>query len=141
MVLSFIKIRLHSFSPIMEELGEVNDSVNILHILLPHLILTLKYQSPYIIFVLIFKTREVRTFPGGKISTVNSGSASSIPGWGVKIPQAWQPKAKMQNRNNTVANSVRALKMAHIKNSLKRKVKYNYFKSEILNLVLYIMKH
>ena len=54
MALSFIKISLHSFSPIMEELGEVNDSVNILHILLPHLILTLKYQSPYIIFVLIF---------------------------------------------------------------------------------------
>ena len=78
MVLSFIKIRLHSFSSIMEELGEVNDSVNILHILLPHLILTLKYQSPYIIFVLIFKTREVRTFPGGKISTANAGSASSI---------------------------------------------------------------
>ena len=99
MVLSFIKIRLHSFSPIMEELGEVKDSVNILHILLPHLILTLKYQSPYIIFVLILKTREVRTFPGGNISTVNAGSASSIPGWGVKIPQAWQPKTKMQNRN------------------------------------------
>ena len=58
MALSFIKIRLHSFSPIMEELGEVNDSVNILHILLPHLILTLKYQSPYIIFVLIKKKRR-----------------------------------------------------------------------------------
>lgn len=115
MVLSFIKIRLHSFSPIMEELGEVNDSVNILHILLPHLILTLKYQSPYIIFVLILKTREVRACPGGKISTFHAGSASSIPGWGVKIPQASQPKTKMQNRDNIVANSVRALKVAHIK--------------------------
>ena len=114
MVLSFIKIRLHSFSSVMEELGEVNDSVNILRILLPHLILTLKYQSPYIIFVLILKTREVRACPGGKISTFHAGSASSIPGWGVKIPQASQPKTKMQNRDNIVANSVRALKVAHI---------------------------
>ena len=115
MVLSFIKIRLHSFSSVMEELGEVNDSVNILRILLPHLILTLKYQGPYIIFVLILKTREVRACPGGKISTFHAGSASSIPGWGVKIPQASQPKTKMQNRDNIVANSVRALKVAHIK--------------------------
>ena len=92
MVLSFIKIRLHSFSSVMEELGEVNDSVNILRILLPHLILTLKYQGPYIIFVLILKTREVRACPGGKISTFHAGSASSIPGWGVKIPQASRPK-------------------------------------------------
>ena len=42
-----------------------------------------------------------------------------IPGQGTKIPHAsWSIK---QNRSNIVTNSIKTLKMAHIKKALKKK--------------------
>lgn len=61
MVLSFIKIRVYSFSTMIAELGKVDDTVNILHI--PHLILTFKIKTRYH-FCLNFKNKgsEIKLF-------------------------------------------------------------------------------
>ena len=62
----------------------------------------------------------LRDFPGGpvvKTSPSNTGAVGSIPDWGAKISHASQWK----NRTvNVVTNSVRTLKMVHVK---KKKAK------------------
>ena len=56
----------------------------------------------------------VKTLPS------NPGGASSIPGQGVRIPHALQPKQnKAKNRGNIIMNSIKTLKMVHIKKKKK----------------------
>ena len=44
----------------------------------------------------------------------------SIPGREVKIPRASWPKTQnIDNRSNTVTNSIKTLKMVHVKNKKK----------------------
>lgn len=58
-------------------------------------------------------------FPGGqvvKILPFNAGGAGSIPDQGDKIPHISRPKNKeTQNGNNIVKNSIKVLKVVHIK--------------------------
>ena len=49
----------------------------------------------------------------------NAGGAGSIPGRGVGSHMPCGQK--IENRNNNVTNSIKTLKMVHIKNSLKKK--------------------
>ena len=58
-----------------------------------------------------------RDFPGGSVvKTSMKGDIGWIPSWGTKIPHAsWPKKNKTQNRNIIVTNSIKTLKMAHIK--------------------------
>ena len=57
----------------------------------------------------------VKTLPS------NPGGASSIPGQGVRIPLALQPEQnKAKNRGNIITNSIKTLKMVHIKKKKKR---------------------
>ena len=56
----------------------------------------------------------VRTLPS------NSGSKGSIPGKGAKIHHASQPKNKTES--NIVTNSIKNLKMVHIKNKKSLKI-------------------
>ena len=59
-------------------------------------------------------------FAGGPVVKTlpsNAGGAGSIPGWGAKIPQASRPKNKIKNRSRIVANSIKTLKIVHIKKS------------------------
>ena len=63
----------------------------------------------------ISKTKP-RDFPGSpvvKTSPSNTGGADSIPGRGAKIPHASRPRN--QNRSNIVTNSIKTLKMVHVK--------------------------
>ena len=56
----------------------------------------------------------VKTLPS------NPGGASSIPGQGVRIPLALQPEQnKAKNRGNIITNSIKTLKMVHIKKKKK----------------------
>ena len=60
--------------------------------------------------------------PVVKTSPSNAGVMDSIPGQGAKIPHASQPKDQnIKNRSNVVTNSVKSLKMVHIKNILTKK--------------------
>ena len=73
-----------------------------------------------------------RNFPGGpvvKTSPSNVGSAGSIPGWGAKIPHALRPKYQKnpQNRSNIVTNSIKTLKMVHVKNKKKSKKEKRFY--------------
>ena len=53
----------------------------------------------------------VKTLP------LDSGGMSSVPGWGTKIPHAsW---SKDQNRSIIITNSLKTLKMVHIKKKKK----------------------
>ena len=52
-----------------------------------------------------------------KTSPSNVEGMGSIPGGGAKIPHASQPKN--QNRSNVVTNSIKTLKMVHIKKIFK----------------------
>ena len=56
------------------------------------------------------------------VKTLHSkaGGASSIPGWGAKILHASQPKNQNIKLSNIVTNSIRTLKVVHIKKSLKQ---------------------
>ena len=60
-----------------------------------------------------------RDFPGSPmVKTLLSnvgGRAGMIPSRAVKVPHALWPKTKTQNRSNTVTNSMKTLKMVHIK--------------------------
>ena len=59
-----------------------------------------------------------------KTSSSNARVAGSIPGWGAKIPYNSGPK----NLNIIVTNSIKTLKMAHIKKNIlknQNKNKYN----------------
>ena len=60
--------------------------------------------------------------PGGqliKTSPSNTGDEGSIPGWEAKIPHVWGQKKKnnppKQNRSNIGTNSIKTLKIVHIK--------------------------
>ena len=71
-----------------------------------------------------------------KTSPCNAGGVGSIPGRGAKIPHASLTKKKkknqnINNRNNTVTNSVETLKMTHIQKSLKNKNQSTYFKQHL----------
>ena len=57
----------------------------------------------------------VKTLPS------NAGGASSIPGWGAKILHASQPKNQSIRQEQYCKNSIRTLKMVHIKKSLRNK--------------------
>ena len=61
----------------------------------------------------------VKTLPS------NAGGAGSILGWGAKIPHALRPKKPKhkKNRSNIVTNSIKTLKMVHIKKYYKKKTK------------------
>ena len=51
------------------------------------------------------------------------GGAGSIPGQGAKIPHASWPKNQknIKNRSSIVKNSIKTLKMVHIKNFFKKR--------------------
>ena len=59
--------------------------------------------------------KELLWWLSGYKTTFNAGDEVSIPGQGSKLPHALRPKPKTQNRNNAVANSIKTLKMVHIK--------------------------
>ena len=58
-----------------------------------------------------------------KTSPSYAGGAGSIPGWGAGIPHASRPKSKTWNRGNVLTNSVKTLKMVHIKKKIKKERK------------------
>ena len=66
-----------------------------------------------------------RDFPGGPVvgtSPSNAERASSLPGGGNKMLHALRPeKTKNKNGSNIVTNSVKTLKMVHIKKTFKEK--------------------
>ena len=68
-----------------------------------------------------YQTRNYKDFPGGlvvKTLHLDSGGVSSVSGWGTKIPHAsW---SKDQNRRSIITNSLKTLKMVHIKKKLKK---------------------
>ena len=55
-----------------------------------------------------------------KIPASNAGDAGLISGLGADNPLCLKAK-KAKNRNNTVANSIKTLKMVHIKEILKQR--------------------
>ena len=66
------------------------------------------------------KKTDLLDFPGGpvviKTSPSIAGGAGLIPGQGAKTTQAsWPKKPNHKNKNNTVTNSIKTLKMVHIK--------------------------
>jgi len=53
------------------------------------------------------------------------GSAGSIPGHAAKIPHAsWPKNQNINNRSNTVTNSIKALKMVLMKNIFKERITF-----------------
>ena len=55
-----------------------------------------------------------------KIAHFNAGGVGSIPAREAKIPHALGPKTQnIEKRNNVVMNSIKTLKMVHIKKILK----------------------
>ena len=58
-----------------------------------------------------------------KTSLSNAGSMGSIPAWGAKIQYALWPKNqnKKKNRSNILTDSIKTLKMVHIKKYKKSK--------------------
>ena len=61
-----------------------------------------------------------------KISPSNAGGMASIPGWGAKILHDLWPKQQnliKKKRSNIVTNSIKNLKILHIKEILKKKKK------------------
>ena len=59
----------------------------------------------------------VKTLPS------NAGGVGSIPGQGAKIPHASQPKNQNIIQSNIVTNSVKNLKVVHIKKIKKQNLK------------------
>ena len=58
-----------------------------------------------------------------KTSPSSARGVGTIPGWEAEIPYAlWPKKNKPKNRSNIVTNSIKALKMVHIK---KKNLKKN----------------
>ena len=52
----------------------------------------------------------------GETSPSKAGGVGLIPGQGAKTPHAPQPKNQnINNRSNNVTNSIKTLKMGHIK--------------------------
>ena len=64
-------------------------------------------------------------FPGGPVVKTlpsNAGGVGSIPGQGAKIPHvSWSKNQSIKNRSNIVTNSIKTLKMVHIKKKKKKK--------------------
>ena len=76
------------------------------------------------LFVIILSV--YRDFPGSpvvKILPSNAGGAGLIPGQGAKIPHAlWPKNQNIKNRSNIVRNSIKTLKMVHIKKKILKKI-------------------
>ena len=76
---------------------------------------------------LLIRITWKRGFPGIPVintSPINARGAGSIYGWGAKLLYASQPKQKTEK--NIVTNSIRTLKMVHVK-------KFFLIKSEIVS--------
>ena len=58
-------------------------------------------------------------------SPSNAGGAGSIPGQGARIPHALWPKNQNIKQSSIVTNSVKTLKMVHIKKKKNQKKKSN----------------
>ena len=56
-----------------------------------------------------------------RTSPSNAEGTGSIPGREAKIPHALGPKTKTENRSNIVTNSIKTLKIVHIKKKKKNK--------------------
>ena len=72
------------------------------------------------IIVVYIKNAITGDFPGGpvvKTSPSNAEGVGSISGQGAKIPHASQPK-NQNIKQNSVTNSIKTLKMVHIKQNL-----------------------
>ena len=66
----------------------------------------------------------MRDFPGSPMvgtSPSSAGSTGSIPARGAKIPHALRPKNQNMKQKNIVTNSIKTLKMVHIKKNLWKK--------------------
>ena len=77
-------------------------------------------------YFLTVKEKKNRDFPGGSVvKTVpfNAGVCECDPWWGAKISHASGPQNQRKNINNIVTDSVKILKMVHIKISLKKQKK------------------
>ena len=61
--------------------------------------------------------RVVKTWPS------SAEGAGLIPGQGAKISPAFWPKKPPKYTSNVVTNSIKTIKMAHLKKSLKIKIK------------------
>ena len=62
----------------------------------------------------------LRDFPGCPVVKTlpsNAGRVDSISGQGAKIPHSLGPKHKKKNRSTIVTNSIKTLKVVHIKKS------------------------
>ena len=70
------------------------------------------------------KDRDGGDFFGGlvvKILLSNAGGVGLIPGRGAKIPQAsWLKNQNIKCRSDIVINSIKTLKIVHIKNKFKK---------------------
>ena len=67
------------------------------------------------------KNASLRDFPGDpvvKTSPSNAGGEGSIPGRELRSHMSQGQKTKTQNRSNLVTDSVKTLKMVHIKKHL-----------------------
>ena len=64
--------------------------------------------------------RDIPSCPVVKTLLPSAGGAGSIPGWGAKNPHAWRAKTKTWNGNSIVTNSIKILKVVHIKKKKKR---------------------
>ena len=66
--------------------------------------------------------KPIWDFPGGpvvKTLPFNAEGVSLIPGWGAKTPHISQPKKKKKAKAEVVKNSIKTLKMVHIKKIFK----------------------
>ena len=62
-----------------------------------------------------------------RTSPFSAGSVGLIPGWAAKIPHASRPKN--QKRNNSATDSIKTLKMVHVK-------LFFFLKNLLMNLTL-----
>ena len=64
----------------------------------------------------------IGNFPGSpmvKTSPSNGGGTGSIPAWRAKMPPASRPKSQNRRQRQYLTNSIKTLKMVHIKSNLK----------------------
>ena len=75
---------------------------------------------------MLSKIWEEGDFPGGPVVKTSLSSArgtDSISGQGAKIPHALGPKKTKNKTSNIVTNSIKTLKMVHIKRKIFNKNK------------------